>query len=148
MGASSSSFAISGSDNQALKVRLGDIPESCIALVLAYLDPPEICNLARLNRAFHGASSADFIWETKLPPNYRCIAEKLCDEAWAVWGRRICTRGSVDPIPSTVAPRRFGSRRVRVGFVCRSLRRLWRLRASMIGDTGSAFRPRNLDSRK
>ncbi|XP_057498433.1 F-box protein PP2-A13-like [Actinidia eriantha] len=88
MGASSSSFAISGSDNQALKVRLGDIPESCIALVLAYLDPPEICNLARLNRAFHGASSADFIWETKLPPNYRYIAEKLCDESVGSLGKK------------------------------------------------------------
>lgn len=63
-----------------MKPGLGDIPESCVALVLAYLDPPEICNLARLNRAFHGASSADFIWESKLPPNYRDIIDKVLDE--------------------------------------------------------------------
>ncbi|GFS34898.1 phloem protein 2-A13 [Actinidia rufa] len=88
MGASSSSFAISGSDMPALKVRLGDIPESCIALVLTHLDPPEICNLARLNRAFRRASSADFIWETKLPPNYRYIAEKLFDESADSLGRK------------------------------------------------------------
>jgi hypothetical protein len=59
---------------------LGDIPESCVALVLMYLEPPEICNLARLNRAFRGASAADFIWESKLPTNYRYIMEKVFDE--------------------------------------------------------------------
>lgn len=60
--------------------RLGDIPESCVALVLMYMDPPEICKLARLNRAFRGASWADFIWESKLPANYRFIVDKVFDE--------------------------------------------------------------------
>ncbi|GMY09465.1 F-box protein PP2-A13-like [Fagus crenata] len=60
--------------------RLGDIPESCVALVLMYLEPPEICKLARLNRAFRGASAADFIWESKLPTNYRYIMKKVFDE--------------------------------------------------------------------
>ncbi|KAA3475312.1 F-box protein PP2-A13 [Gossypium australe] len=60
-----------------LQPRLGDIPESCAALVLAMLDPPEICKLARVNRSFHGASSADFIWESKLPSNYIFIVEKV-----------------------------------------------------------------------
>ncbi|XP_048333364.2 F-box protein PP2-A13 [Ziziphus jujuba] len=63
-----------------VKPRLGDIPESCVALVLMYMDPPEICKLARLNRAFRGASSADFIWESKLPSNYRFIIEKVFQE--------------------------------------------------------------------
>ncbi|KAF5451521.1 hypothetical protein F2P56_026625 [Juglans regia] len=63
-----------------MKPGLGDIPESCVALVLMYLDPPEICKLARLNRAFQGASSADFIWESKLPPNFLYIMEKVFDE--------------------------------------------------------------------
>ncbi|GLU00597.1 hypothetical protein SLE2022_179510 [Rubroshorea leprosula] len=56
--------------------RFDDIPESCVALVLMRLDPTEICNLAGLNQAFHRASLADFIWESKLPSNYRFIAEK------------------------------------------------------------------------
>ncbi|KAJ0842526.1 putative phloem protein [Helianthus annuus] len=56
---------------------LGDIPENCLAMVLAYLDPPDICNLARTSRSFHRASSADFIWEPKLPENYRILSEKL-----------------------------------------------------------------------
>lgn len=56
---------------------LGDMPESCIAAVLGHLDPPEICRLARLNRAFRGASSADFVWESKLPSNYTFLIHKL-----------------------------------------------------------------------
>ncbi|KAL8240858.1 hypothetical protein R6Q59_014213 [Mikania micrantha] len=56
---------------------LGDLPENCVAIVLSYLDPPDICNLARINRSFHWASSADFIWELKLPENHRILAEKL-----------------------------------------------------------------------
>lgn len=60
---------------------LGDIPESCVAGVLKYLDPPEICKLARLNRAFHGASLADFLWELKLPSNYKFLARKVLDES-------------------------------------------------------------------
>lgn len=61
----------------AVRPRLGDIPESCVALVLMYLDPPDICKLARLNRAFRGASSADFIWDSKLPSNYKFIVNHV-----------------------------------------------------------------------
>lgn len=63
-----------------VKPKLGDIPESCVALVFMYMDPLDICKLARLNRAFHGASSADFIWELKLPSNYRFIIDKVFEE--------------------------------------------------------------------
>ncbi|KAL8160033.1 hypothetical protein V2J09_001570 [Rumex salicifolius] len=77
MGANLSSAEADSVAGSLIRPRLGDIPESCIALVLANLDPPEICNLARLNRAFRGASSADFIWESKLPSNYRFIIDEL-----------------------------------------------------------------------
>ncbi|KAF0893363.1 hypothetical protein E2562_024186 [Oryza meyeriana var. granulata] len=53
---------------------LGDMPESCVAAVLLYLDPPEICQVARLNQAFRGAASADCVWAAKLPANYRYLA--------------------------------------------------------------------------
>ena len=43
------------------KPTLGDLPESCVALILEYMDPPQICKLAKLNRAFRGASWADFV---------------------------------------------------------------------------------------
>ncbi|XP_015055380.1 F-box protein PP2-A13 [Solanum pennellii] len=59
------------------KPKFDDIPEACVALLLSYLDPPEICKLSRINRLFRAASSADFIWEPKLPSNYNYILQKL-----------------------------------------------------------------------
>lgn len=59
---------------------LGDIPESCVAVILTHLDPLEICKLARLNRVFREASSADFVWESKLPENYQILMKKLFSE--------------------------------------------------------------------
>ncbi|CAN4077808.1 unnamed protein product [Withania somnifera] len=56
---------------------LGDLPESCVASVLVYMDPPQICKLSMLNRAFWGASSADFVWESKLPINYSSIMQRV-----------------------------------------------------------------------
>lgn len=64
-------------DHPPSKPGLGDLPESCVASVLLYLDPPEICRLAMLNRAFRGASSADFIWESKLPTNYGSVIQRV-----------------------------------------------------------------------
>ncbi|KAK3434816.1 hypothetical protein EUGRSUZ_D02244 [Eucalyptus grandis] len=83
MGSSFSGFSSDSDadgDGALAKPRLGDIPESCVAAVLMHLDPTQICSLARLNRAFRGASSADFIWEAKLPENYGTIVEKVLDE--------------------------------------------------------------------
>ncbi|XP_031283493.1 F-box protein PP2-A15-like [Pistacia vera] len=68
MGASLSNLTDNGA---TMGPGLGDIPESCVACVFLYLTPPEICNLARLNRAFRGAASSDSVWEKKLPPNYQ-----------------------------------------------------------------------------
>uniref|UniRef100_R7WG31 F-box domain-containing protein n=1 Tax=Aegilops tauschii TaxID=37682 RepID=R7WG31_AEGTA len=46
------------------------MPELCAAEVLLRLGAPDICRLARLNRAFRSAAAADFVWEAKLPENY------------------------------------------------------------------------------
>lgn len=62
------------------ELSLGDLPEGCVASVLVYLDPPEISRLSVLNRAFRGASSADFVWESKLPPNYDSIIRRVFDD--------------------------------------------------------------------
>ncbi|KAK2653776.1 hypothetical protein Ddye_013632 [Dipteronia dyeriana] len=59
---------------------LGDVPENCISSILTHLDPPQICKLAMLNRTFHGASTADFVWEIKLPLNYEYLVKKILDE--------------------------------------------------------------------
>ncbi|XP_071709622.1 F-box protein PP2-A13-like [Rutidosis leptorrhynchoides] len=74
-----SGFSTSNDDDGKSSTTPGleDLPENCLAMVLAHLDPPDICNLARTNRAFHRASSADFIWESKLPSNYKILANKL-----------------------------------------------------------------------
>lgn len=56
---------------------LGDLPESCVASLLQYMDPPEICKLALLNRAFRGAASADFVWQSKLPDNYASLTQRV-----------------------------------------------------------------------
>ncbi|KAJ0241605.1 F-box protein PP2-A15 [Hirschfeldia incana] len=61
---------------------LGDIPESCIAAVFMHLTPPEICNLAGLNRSFRGAASSDSVWEKKLPPNYQALLDLLPPERY------------------------------------------------------------------
>ncbi|ESW15362.1 hypothetical protein PHAVU_007G066700 [Phaseolus vulgaris] len=68
------------STSQSSRPGLGDIPESCISSLLMNLDPPDICKLARVNRAFHRASSVDFVWESKLPPSYKFLADKVLGE--------------------------------------------------------------------
>uniref|UniRef100_A0ACD5TNF2 Uncharacterized protein n=1 Tax=Avena sativa TaxID=4498 RepID=A0ACD5TNF2_AVESA len=73
-GVSSLFFGIGGAATAAAApgaTGLGDLPELCVAEVLLRLDAPEICGLARLNHAFRGAAGADFVWEAKLPENYR-----------------------------------------------------------------------------
>ncbi|RWW20246.1 hypothetical protein GW17_00015645 [Ensete ventricosum] len=79
MGASLSNLTEAGSDGSG-GPGLGDIPESCVACVFTYLTPPEICNLARLNRAFRGAASSDFVWEPKLPSTYPQLLSLLPPE--------------------------------------------------------------------
>lgn len=76
MGAAMSDSA-SKSLEQGQVQGLGDMPESCLASVLLYLDPPEICRFASVNRAFYRASCSDFVWEPNLPSNYRYLMKKL-----------------------------------------------------------------------
>uniref|UniRef100_A0A1J3HSI0 F-box protein PP2-A15 n=1 Tax=Noccaea caerulescens TaxID=107243 RepID=A0A1J3HSI0_NOCCA len=71
-----------GTNDLASGPSLGDIPESCVACVFTYLTPPEICNLAGLNRSFRGAASSDSVWETKLPPNYQDLLDLLPPERY------------------------------------------------------------------
>nr|GMD79962.1 F-box protein PP2-A12-like [Ipomoea batatas] len=87
----------------AASTGLGDLPESCVALVLAHLDPKQICRLAMLNRAFRGASFADFVWESKLPVDYWGLVRRVFrDENFPgnlckrdIFAR-LCTPNSID----------------------------------------------------
>lgn len=65
------------SAGRLLLLNIDELPESCVALILSYLDPPQICRLACLNTTFRQASLSDFVWESKLPPNYKILANKL-----------------------------------------------------------------------
>ncbi|KAJ8771517.1 hypothetical protein K2173_026694 [Erythroxylum novogranatense] len=69
-----------GSSSYSSRQGLDDVPENCVSSIYMYLDPPEICKLARLNRTFHGASLADFVWEAKLPSNYKFLVERVLHE--------------------------------------------------------------------
>lgn len=77
-----------GSSSMQSKPDLGDLPESCVASILEYFEPPEICKLAKLNRAFRGASWADFIWESKLPSNHQILIEKVLGDSIGNLGKR------------------------------------------------------------
>lgn len=87
MGASLSNLA-EGANGSTIGPGLGDIPESCVACVFLYLTPPEICNLARLNRAFRGAASSDSVWESKLPSNYQDLLDLLPPERYQNFSKK------------------------------------------------------------
>jgi hypothetical protein len=75
-----------GSEGGGVGPGLGDLPEGCIAEVLRWLDPPDICQLVRLNKTFLGAGSSNFIWQEKLPKNYECLVKKLLEAQRKVEG--------------------------------------------------------------
>ncbi|XP_019431313.1 PREDICTED: F-box protein PP2-A13-like [Lupinus angustifolius] len=75
MGAGISSTT--ATENSDVGFGLGDIPESCISFLLMNLEPQEICKLASVNKNFHRASSADFVWESKLPHSYKFLMNKV-----------------------------------------------------------------------
>ncbi|KAM3687180.1 hypothetical protein ACB098_10G060700 [Castanea mollissima] len=114
--------ACSNGSNVSLQAKpnLGDLPEDCVALILGYFDPPGICKLASMNRAFRGASWADFVWESKLPSNYELLLRKVFDDVPENLGKRqiyerLCRANSFDG----------GTKRVwlhkRTGGVCLSI---------------------------
>ncbi|CAJ1952656.1 unnamed protein product [Sphenostylis stenocarpa] len=69
-----------GTSSLSSETTLDDVPENCISSLMMSFDPQEICTLARVNKAFHRASSADFVWESKLPPTYNFLLNKVLGE--------------------------------------------------------------------
>ncbi|XP_072956200.1 F-box protein PP2-A13-like [Typha angustifolia] len=80
MGSGLSSLLATKGEGGSPETGLGDLPEGCVAAILLHLDPPEICRTARINLAFSGAASADFVWGAKLPENYRYLMSLVADE--------------------------------------------------------------------
>lgn len=99
---SSSSNEGSSLDDSVSRPGLGDLPECCITSILTQFTPLEICKLAQLNRAFWGASSADNLWESKLPSNYMFLVERVLGEHAATsltkkgMYARLCQHNSFD----------------------------------------------------
>lgn len=52
---------------------LGDLPEVCIAMILAFLSPRDVAKLACVCRSFRAASTYDAVWERILPPRFKDI---------------------------------------------------------------------------
>ncbi|XP_050230512.1 F-box protein PP2-A12 [Mercurialis annua] len=71
---------------------LGDLPEGCVALIIDHLNPQEICKISSLNRAFRGASWADFVWESKLPTNYLSLLERIFGVDYEKFPRKLNKR--------------------------------------------------------
>ncbi|OAO92511.1 PP2-A14 [Arabidopsis thaliana] len=79
MGAASSSIV--RSEPFAGKLcGLEDVPENCITAMFIYMEPPEICLLARVNKSFHRASRSDAVWEDKLPSNYKFLVRRILED--------------------------------------------------------------------
>ncbi|KAK8691789.1 hypothetical protein V6N13_075285 [Hibiscus sabdariffa] len=120
---------------------LGDLPEICVASIIRHLNPPEICKLAELNQAFRGASWDDFVWESKLPPNYQILVHKVLGLVPQKLGKR-------DIYTRLCRPNTFdgGTKRVWVdkntGGVCMSISS----KGLMIEDTGIISLVMNLGS--
>ncbi|KAI7738278.1 hypothetical protein M8C21_024375 [Ambrosia artemisiifolia] len=87
MGSSLSAFLLMCSSTSSVSsaspvTSLGDLPDSIVASILVHLSPQDICRFASLNRAFRRASSAEFVWESKLPKNYGLVLSRVfgCNE--------------------------------------------------------------------
>nr|GEW21016.1 hypothetical protein [Tanacetum cinerariifolium] len=77
MGSVTSTCIIPPSDDNKSSP-FGELPESVVASILTHLNPQDICRLAVVNKAFYAASSADFIWDVKLPHNYKTSDGHVC----------------------------------------------------------------------
>jgi hypothetical protein len=52
---------------------LGDLPESCIALILRLTAPRDVARLACVSPAFRAAADWDMVWESRLPVDLEAI---------------------------------------------------------------------------
>jgi len=69
-GTSGTTEAAAPSSSKSTSTQLSDLPDICIAMMLACLNPIEVVKLACVCRSFYDASHSDLVWETFLPPSY------------------------------------------------------------------------------
>ncbi|KAM3191888.1 hypothetical protein ACQJBY_069248 [Aegilops geniculata] len=58
--------------------RLEDLPESCVAHVLALTSPRDACRFAAVSPSFREAAESDAVWDRFLPPDCRAILLRCC----------------------------------------------------------------------
>ncbi|KAF7096901.1 hypothetical protein CFC21_098785 [Triticum aestivum] len=58
--------------------RLEDLPESCLAHVLALTSPRDACRCAAVSPSFREAAESDAVWDRFLPPDYRAVLLRCC----------------------------------------------------------------------
>lgn len=107
MGAGYSSSSPSKDEKKSTGIGLGDLPESCLALVLSFLSPLEICRLACLSTTFRQASSADIVWESKLPQNYQVLANRILFFTDHASDSDIITKSKKEIFARLCSPNRF-----------------------------------------
>ncbi|KAE8785185.1 putative F-box protein PP2-B8 [Hordeum vulgare] len=57
------------------RTRLCDLPEACVAHVLALTSPRDACRCAAVSPCFRDAAESDAVWARFLPPDYRAILQ-------------------------------------------------------------------------
>uniref|UniRef100_A0A0D9X4D3 F-box domain-containing protein n=1 Tax=Leersia perrieri TaxID=77586 RepID=A0A0D9X4D3_9ORYZ len=63
----------SGGEVAAEETGVGELPEACLADVIALTSPRDACRLAAVSPSFRAAAESDVVWERFLPPDYRAI---------------------------------------------------------------------------
>jgi hypothetical protein len=72
-GTSGTTAAAAPSSSKSTSTQLSDLPDICIAMMLACLSPIEVAKLACVCRSFYDASHSDLVWESFLPPSYHYL---------------------------------------------------------------------------
>uniref|UniRef100_A0A453E078 F-box domain-containing protein n=1 Tax=Aegilops tauschii subsp. strangulata TaxID=200361 RepID=A0A453E078_AEGTS len=57
------------------RTRLCDLPEACVAHVIALTSPRDACRCAAVSPCFRDAAESDVVWARFLPPDYRAILQ-------------------------------------------------------------------------
>lgn len=64
-------------ENEKGLMGLGDLPESCVSLILILNTPRDVCRLSTVSQTFRLAGNSDSVWEKMLPIQYRHLLERL-----------------------------------------------------------------------
>ena len=69
----SKSIVQATSSNFTVGIEFSALPEGCIAGILAWTSPRDVCRMSAVSLEFLSAAESDALWETFLPADYREI---------------------------------------------------------------------------